>query len=74
MAEEMPNKILKQSNGFYARAKQTALLMVGVPDYQAYLEHMQRTHPELQPMSKNAFFKRAQEGRFAGRKLNKCPC
>lgn len=74
MAEKMPNKLLKRSSGFYARAKQTALLMVGVPDYQAYLAHMKSAHPELQPMSKNAFFKRAQEGRFGGKKLNKCPC
>lgn len=74
MADEKPDTRLKRGRRFYARAKQTALLMVGVPDYENYLKHMQSQHPELLPMSKHDFFKRAQEGRFAGKKLNKCPC
>ncbi|KAG1167600.1 hypothetical protein G6F35_017683 [Rhizopus arrhizus] len=30
---------------------QTLRLMVGVPDYETYVEHMRRTHPDQEPMT-----------------------
>ncbi|WP_312264216.1 YbdD/YjiX family protein, partial [Rivihabitans pingtungensis] len=36
---------------------QAANLMVGVPDYEVYLQHMRATHPEETPMTYEAFFR-----------------
>ncbi|HQR04099.1 MAG: YbdD/YjiX family protein [Proteobacteria bacterium] len=48
-----------------------ARMMVGVPDYGQYLEHMRRTHPELEPMSYEAFFVNRQQARY-GRGRSGC--
>jgi uncharacterized short protein YbdD (DUF466 family) len=46
---------------------QSLRLMVGVPDYGAYLRHMQATHPEQAPMSYEAFFQERQQARYGSR-------
>ena len=46
---------------------QSLRLMVGVPDYGAYVRHMQATHPEQEPMSYEAFFVERQNARYASR-------
>ncbi len=48
------------------RISQTARLMVGVPDYAAYLRHMRERHPERAPMSYAAFFRNRQDARYGG--------
>jgi uncharacterized short protein YbdD (DUF466 family) len=53
-----------QDLGRYARM--TARLMVGVPDYDGYLAHMRRTHPDQVPMSYEEFFRDRQAARYAG--------
>lgn len=45
---------------------QSLRLMVGVPDYGAYLRHQQATHPDQVPMSYEAFFIERQQARYAG--------
>jgi uncharacterized short protein YbdD (DUF466 family) len=45
---------------------QAASLMVGLPDYDAYVEHMRSTHPDQPPMSYEAFFRDRQEARYGG--------
>ncbi|WP_137939499.1 YbdD/YjiX family protein [Chitinivorax sp. B] len=50
---------------------QAANLMVGLPDYDAYVQHMRTTHPEQEPMSYEAFFRERQEARYGG-KVGKC--
>lgn len=45
---------------------QAARLMVGVPDYDAYVQHMRLTHPEQTPMSYEEFFRECQEARYGG--------
>ena len=45
---------------------QTLRLMVGVPDYGRYLEHMARTHPELKPMDYTSFLLNRQQARYGG--------
>ena len=45
---------------------QAARLMVGVPDYDAYVQHMRLTHPEQTPMSYEEFFRERQEARYGG--------
>jgi uncharacterized short protein YbdD (DUF466 family) len=47
---------------------QGARLMVGVPDYDTYLAHLRRTHPDQTPMTYAAFFQERQAARYgAGR-------
>lgn len=46
---------------------QTLRLMVGVPDYEAYVRHSQATHPERPVMSYEAFLADRQAARYGGR-------
>ncbi len=45
---------------------QAARLMVGVPDYDTYVQHMRLTHPELPVMTYEEFFRERQEARYGG--------
>lgn len=45
---------------------QAARLMVGVPDYDNYVQHMKLTHPELPVMTYEEFFRERQEARYGG--------
>lgn len=49
-------------------------LMVGVPDYQNYVRHMQQAHPELPPLSLDAFMRARMQARYGGKSGGKCPC
>ncbi|MDM0013284.1 YbdD/YjiX family protein [Variovorax sp. J22P168] len=51
---------------------QSLRLMVGLPDYDTYLSHMARTHPDREPMSYEAFFKERLEARYGGGKGRCC--
>jgi len=44
---------------------QTARLMVGVPDYRTYVEHMEVTHPGAPLMTYEEFFRERQDARYA---------
>lgn len=41
-------------------------MLVGMPDYDAYVEHMQGKHPDKPVMSYEAFFRERQEARYGG--------
>ena len=45
---------------------QAASLMVGLPDYDTYVEHMRATHPEQTPMTYEEFFRERQDARYGG--------
>ncbi|MFM8466347.1 MAG: YbdD/YjiX family protein [Oxalobacteraceae bacterium] len=52
---------------------QTARLMVGLPDYDNYLNHMAANHPDQPVMSYEAFFRERQEARYGGKgKITRC--
>ena len=58
---------------YLARAlTQSLRLMVGVPDYPTYLEHMRQTHPDRTPMSYEAFFRERQQARYGGGRGGRC--
>lgn len=58
---------------FGAYLGQTARLMVGLPDYDNYLNHMQANHPDQAPMSYEEFFRERQEARYGGNgKIARC--
>lgn len=43
---------------------QTMRLMVGLPEYDNYLTHMENTHPGQPVMSYEEFFRERQEARY----------
>ncbi|AVA37518.1 YbdD/YjiX family protein [Cupriavidus metallidurans] len=45
---------------------QSLRLMVGLPDYQTYVAHMESTHPDRKPMTYEEFFRERQEARYGG--------
>lgn len=47
------------------RATQTARLMIGIPDYQTYVRHQQRLHPDKPVMTYEEFFRERQQARYA---------
>ncbi|WP_432241546.1 YbdD/YjiX family protein [Herbaspirillum robiniae] len=47
--------------------------MVGMPEYDTYVAHMQRSHPERCVMSYEEFFKERQEARYGGKgRVGRC--
>ncbi|MDP5241051.1 CstA-like transporter-associated (seleno)protein [Uliginosibacterium sp. 31-16] len=50
---------------------ETALLMVGQPDYDAYVQHTRLKHPDRTPMSYAEFFRNREDARFGGA-VGKC--
>lgn len=44
-----------------------ANMLVGIPDYDHYVQHMQLKHPEQPVMSYKAFFRERQQARYAGK-------
>ncbi|WP_353506146.1 YbdD/YjiX family protein [Variovorax jilinensis] len=64
---------LGETGRYLARSMAQSLrLMVGLPDYDTYLSHMARTHPDREPMSYEAFFKERLEARYGGGKGRCC--
>ncbi|RZT56687.1 uncharacterized short protein YbdD (DUF466 family) [Sphingomonas sp. BK036] len=57
---------------FYAKARETALLMVGVPSYAAYCQHMAERHPDHPPMDERTFFRDRQEARYGSKGGGRC--
>ena len=59
---------------FRAEITKTARLMVGVPDYEAYVAHRAQQHPGEPVMSYQEFFRERQASRYglAGGKISRC--
>ena len=58
---------------FGAYLGQTARLMVGLPDYDVYLTHMQEQHPDKTAMTYEEFFRERQDARYGGnRRMSRC--
>ncbi|VVD63316.1 YbdD/YjiX family protein [Pandoraea terrigena] len=51
---------------------QAMRLMVGLPDYETYVAHMQATHPDQPVMNYEAFFRERQEARYGGKRGGRC--
>lgn len=67
---------LKTIQVIWQRLQQSFRLMVGVPDYQHYLEHMAKNHPDLVAMDEKTFHRYCVDARYpsAGSGMKKCPC
>lgn len=51
---------------------QAARLMVGIPDYDTYVQHMRLNHPEQTPMSYEEFYKNRVDARYGGNGNARC--
>ncbi len=58
----------------WQKLREGGALMVGVPDYARYLRHMQESHPEHVPLSREAFMRARMMARYGGKSAGKCPC
>ncbi|MFC3816470.1 YbdD/YjiX family protein [Lysobacter sp. GCM10012299] len=56
---------------WWRAAVQTARLAIGIPDYDNYVEHIQRNHPERLPMSRDEFFHERMMARY-GKGRSRC--
>ncbi|QIO08459.1 YbdD/YjiX family protein [Acinetobacter lanii] len=67
---------IKTIQVIWQRLQQSFRLMVGVPDYQTYLTHMAKHHPDLEPMDSKTFYRYCVDARYpsAGGGMKKCPC
>ncbi len=63
--------MLKKLKQFKKALNHGARMMVGIPDYDAYVRHITTHHPEREVMSYEAFFRERQTARYAG-KVGKC--
>ena len=60
------SKITGTLHQAWKRAVQTARLCCGVPDYDAYLKHLRKHHPERDVPSYATFFRERQVARYKG--------
>lgn len=58
----MTAKIAKASKQLCHAAR----MLIGLPDYDNYVQHMRRCHPEQPVMSYEAFFRERQQARYGG--------
>lgn len=58
----------------YRQVRKTARLMVGVPDYDAYVAHRTMQHPGEPVMSYPEFFRERQDSRYGakGGRISRC--
>ncbi|RFU62880.1 YbdD/YjiX family protein [Peribacillus glennii] len=66
--------MLKKISEILSYRKQFISLLVGVPSYETYVDHMRTHHPDAQVKSRKEFFCEAQEDRFnaKGGKISRC--
>lgn len=60
--------------GLAGWAVRTARLMVGVPDYDTYVEHRKVTHPDEPVMTWEEFFRERQDARYGFGKNGRFRC
>ena len=59
-------------SGWFDTLRRTARLMVGMPDYDAYVRHMTARHPDRPVMDRAQFFRDRQEARYGGKQGGRC--
>lgn len=65
---------MQEAFDLYARMRRAARLMVGVPDYDAYVAHRRANHPDEPFMTYEEFFRDCQERRYGGKdgRMGRC--
>ena len=67
-------KLVKRILSAAKQARHFLHLMVGVPNYDTYVDHQKIHHPDEPIQSKKEFFNKAQEARYNGKdgKISRC--
>jgi uncharacterized short protein YbdD (DUF466 family) len=58
--------IAEEVRRLWRGARDTARLMIGIPDYDTYVAHCRQHHPDRSPMSREAFLRDRLAARYAG--------
>lgn len=56
---------------WWRASAQTARLAIGIPDYDNYVDHMRRRHPDRAPMTRDEFFHERMLARY-GKGRSRC--
>ena len=59
-------------SGLLTQLAQTARLMVGLPDYDAYVRHVTAAHSDRTPMTRAEFFRDRQQARYGSGGGGRC--
>jgi uncharacterized short protein YbdD (DUF466 family) len=72
--KEMRSIMLNKIKRLLEHKNHFITLLVGVPSYEKYVEHMADHHPEAPVKSRKEFFCEAQEARYSGKggKVSRC--
>lgn len=65
---------LSRPLSLWRHAGRFGAMLVGVPDYDAYVAHVRERHPELVPMTREQFVRSRMEARLGAKTPGKCPC
>ena len=58
----------------WQRGRHFGAMLVGVPDYEAYVRHMAEKHPGIESMTREQFVRSRMEARLGAKTPGKCPC
>ena len=64
--------MLKRLRQVWGQRKHFISLLVGVPSYETYVEHMKKHHPERSCMSKTIFAEAQARFNAKGGKISRC--
>lgn len=64
MLEDLVCRCRDAALGWSREARRTANLMIGQPDYDAYVRHAFEQHPDIEPLDRVSFFRLHEERRF----------
>ncbi len=66
------NAIRKETSRAGRYLGQALKFMVGIPNYETYLQHMKVNHPSQKPMTYEVFFRERQLARYGGKGRISC--
>lgn len=64
--------LLDKFKSLYQKSDRFINLLVGMPSYDKYVEHMKKKHPEQNILSRREFFKQSLEARYNGGVMRCC--
>lgn len=65
-------KIFDKIKNIYKKSERFFHLLVGMPSYDKYLEHMAKNHPDKIPKTRKEFFREAQDSRYGSGGVRRC--
>ena len=71
LVQKKEESLFDKLKRLYQRSDRFLHLLVGMPSYDKYVEHMKTKHPEREILSQKDFFKEALEARYNGG-VNRC--